>query len=132
MYELVKPKIKDKELLIKYKMELTNHNIDTDKVLKKVKKDINTYYRKYKLIIYDKKIVGYLYNEKNIINEIYIDNNYRNLGIGTNIINDIISKYKETYIYIFKDNKKALKLYKKLEFKVIKESKLSYLMKREK
>lgn len=130
MYELVRAKSKDKEILEKYKLKLTNNNVDESKKIKKVKKDISNEYKNYKMILYDDIVVGYLYSEKNIINEIYIDSNYRNLGIGTNIINNIIDTYKETYIYVFKNNIDALRLYKRLNFKVIKENEFSYLMKR--
>ena len=132
MYELIKARYRDKKLLKKYKFELSNHNVDEKKVNKKVDKDIDNYYKKYKLIIYNDEIIGYLYNEKNVINEIYIVEKYRNLGIATNIISDIINMYDEVYVYVFKDNIDAIRLYKRLKFKVIKKSELSYLMKTKK
>ena len=93
MYELVKPKPSDKELLVTYKIELTNHNFDKASIMKQVEKDVSDYYREYKLIIYNNEVVGYLYNNKNIINEIFIDSNYRNLGIGTHVIKENETSY---------------------------------------
>ena len=126
MYELRKPSFKDKKRLLEFKLELTNKTIDEKLKYKKVKKDLN--YRDYYLIIIENDIAGCLLIKKNTINEIYIIPKYRNMGIASEIIKDVINTYKETYLWVFKDNKEAINLYKKLGFKVIKENELSYYM----
>ncbi|MGE5455556.1 MAG: GNAT family N-acetyltransferase [Ignavibacteriales bacterium] len=59
----------------------------------------------------------------------YIENLYRNKGIGSNIINNIIKTNKLIYLWVYKDNK-AINLYKKYDFKIIDETDSRYFMKR--
>ena len=126
MYELRQPSFKDKKILFQFKLELTNKEIDEKIRYKKVKKDLN--YRKYNIIMFNNEIAGCLLRKKNIIEEIYIIPKYRNIGIASEVIQDIINLYKETYLWVFKNNKEAIKLYKRLGFKVIKENEISYYM----
>lgn len=51
---------------------------------------------------------------------IIVDNNYRSLGIGSNLINYLINEYNKPIILeVASTNKIALKLYEKFGFKVI-------------
>lgn len=86
----------------------------------------------------NKVIVGYLFGyidktnkiKKELeasINSIYVDGNYRNIGIGTSLINNFIDDVKKEnvkYIYIdnLLDNNIARYLYNKLGFYVFKET----------
>lgn len=75
----------------------------------------------YKNIIYNRKTVGSLL-VKNIkdgilLDEIFIENQFRNMGIGTSVINSIVQNcHKNVYLWVYKANTKAVKLYKKLGF----------------
>lgn len=104
------------------------------------KTDIKTYVEnsiindlsKYQIILYNNKDVGcllvYQYNDGYLINEIYIDKKYQNNGIGTQILNDLMAKYNKLYLWVYKDNKIALKLYSKLGFNVKDETESRYFM----
>lgn len=128
MYKLIKANKKDKKKLFQYKLKLTKiNNKETSKILNK---DVKRKRKNYQMIIYNDEIIGCLLLEKNQINEIFIEEEYRNKLIGTNIINDIILKNKETYLWVYKDNRKAIELYKRLGFKVIKKTEQSYYMRR--
>ena len=61
--------------------------------------------------------------------EIYLEEEYRNKGIGTKIIMDILNNNDVVYLWVYKDNKKALSLYKKLGFNVLEETETRYYMK---
>ena len=54
----------------------------------------------------DNKDIGCLLlkNEKNgiLIDEIFLEKEYRNLGIGTSIIKDITKKYPTLYLLVYK------------------------------
>jgi len=128
MYKLIKANKKDRDKLFQYKLKLTKvSNKETSKILNK---DVKRKRKNYQMIIYNDEIIGCLLLERNQINEIYIEEEYRNKLIGTNIINDIILKNKETYLWVYKDNRKAIELYKRLGFKVIKKTEQSYYMRR--
>ncbi len=64
-----------------------------------------------------------------LLDEIYVDKNYRGMGIGTRIIKDIISSKKIVYLWVYKNNDSAISLYKKLGFKVIQKTRDRYYMK---
>ena len=57
---------------------------------------------------------------------------YRNLGIGSKIISDLIVESQNTglpiILQVARDNRLALKLYKKLNFKIISENEMKFSM----
>ena len=68
--------------------------------------------------------------EKNwwYIAEIYLDPSARGNGIGTSIIETDISNHDKLLLNVLKENKKAIKLYKRLGFKIDKEFDNRYIM----
>lgn len=64
-----------------------------------------------------------------IIDELYIEEKYRNNGIGTVLINNVISNNNIVYLWVYKLNVKAIRLYKRLGIKIIKETEDRYCMK---
>ena len=91
--------------------------------------DINNY----KLIISDNKRIGcLLLKEKEdgvLLDEIYLEDDFRNKGIGTSIISNVLENSNIVYLWVYKDNIKAVKLYKRLLFNVIDETNTRYYMK---
>ena len=63
-----------------------------------------------------------------MLDEIYIEKDYRNKKIGTNIIKDILKNNDTVYLWVYKDNIKAIKLYKKLGFLIKEETDSRYYM----
>lgn len=51
------------------------------------------------------------------------------MKIGTNIITNIIEKHPIVYLWVYKNNIRAISLYERLGFKVIEETKTRYYMK---
>lgn len=138
-YKLVNVTKNDISKLIEYKLKsifdyaqnlsLEEINQINDYVKSNVPKELNNY----KVICIDDKKVGCLLitnkDDGVLLDEIYLEEKYRNKGIGTSIIKEILSNYNIVYLWVYKLNIKALSLYKKLGFKIINETKTRYYMK---
>ena len=138
-YILEKSSNKDIDRLIEYKKEtiyeyakdLSNEEIDeiNSYVISEVSKLINDYLN----IKVDNKIIGCLLltnkDDGKQIDEIYLEEEYRNKKIGTNIIKEIINNNDIVYLWVYKENKRAISLYKKLGFNIIEETETRYYMK---
>lgn len=112
------------------------HNLKEEEIKKinnyvdnNIPKEINDY----KIIkLNDKRIGCYLVIKKDdgvLLDEIFLDENYRNKGIGSSIISKIFKTNNIVYLWVYKDNIKAINLYKKLGFNVVKETEIRYYMK---
>lgn len=138
-YELIKSSKQDIDRLIEYKKatifdhakELSNEEIDkiNNYVTSEVPKSIYDYCN----IIVNNKIVGCLLltevDDGKLLDEIYLEEEYRNKGIGTNIIKNVISNNNIVYLWVYKNNIKAVELYKRLGFTIIDETETRYYMK---
>lgn len=87
----------------------------------------------YKIIMCNKNKVGCLLVAKKddgvILDEIYLEEEYRNKGIGTDIIKNILKINPIVYLCVYKKNIKAISLYKKMKFKIINKTENRYYMK---
>ena len=64
-----------------------------------------------------------------ILDEIYLEEEYRNKGIGSSIIkNYVLDNDYNIYLWVYKDNIKAFNLYKKSGFKIKEETDSRYYM----
>ena len=138
-YELIKSSTQDIDRLIEYKKatifdhakNLSNEEIDkiNNYVTSEVPKSIYDYCN----IIVNNKIVGCLLltevDDGKLLDEIYLEEEYRNKGIGTNIIKNVISNNNIVYLWVYKNNIKAVELYKRLGFTIIDETETRYYMK---
>ena len=93
---------------------------------------VNEIFKDYYNIIIDDKIIGSvcirdLENAK-LLDEIYLEKEFRNKGIGTDIIRKIIENNESVYLWVYKENIKAVSLYKRLGFKIIDETESRYYM----
>ena len=138
-YKLLTSSNKDINRLIEYKKrtiyeyakDLSNEEID--KINKYVTSEVPKLINDYRNIIVDNKIVGCLLltnkDDDKLLDEIYLEEDYRDKGIGTKIIKNILNNNDIVYLWVYKENVKAISLYKKLEFYVIKETESRYYMK---
>ena len=138
-YKLLTSSDKDVNRLIEYKKrtiyeyakDLSNEEID--KINKYVTSEVPRLINDYCNIIVDNKIVGCLLltnkHDGKLLDEIYLEEDYRDKGIGTKIIKNILNNNDIVYLWVYKENVKAISLYKKLEFYVIKETESRYYMK---
>lgn len=138
-YKLENASIKDIERIKKYKLNtIFEFAKDLDK--EEVER-INNYVNeivpkqilKYKNIILNNIVVGSFLLTKNepglLLDEIFIEEQYRNKGLGASIIKDIISKTNNNlYLWVYKDNIKAISLYNKLGFNIKEETGSRYYM----
>lgn len=138
-YKLLKSTSNDINRLIEYKKrtiyeyakDLSAEEINKINryITSEVPKLINVYCN----IMVDNKIIGCLLltnkDDGKLLDEIYLEKVYRNKGIGTEIIRDILSNNDIVYLWVYKKNDKAISLYRKLGFNVIEETESRYYMK---
>ena len=137
-YKLESATKDDIELLISYKLASTLDYAkdlpkkEIEKITNYVKTIIPTQIDDYEIIIINNKKIGCLLSEKYedgiLINELYLDKNYRRKGIGTNILNNILNNNSKVYLWVYKENTLALNLYKKLGFKIKDNTETRYFM----
>ena len=141
-YQLVKSTTKDIKKLIGYK-KATIYDYAKDLTCEEKEKielyimntipdDIKRYFN---IVCYDKTIGCLLlkdYEDGILLDEIYLEEEYRNQGIGTDIIKNILKENEIVYLWVYKENKKAICLYQTLNFQIINETETRYFMKYEK
>ena len=98
---------------------------------------VSAFIKEYRNIIYNKKIIGSILvrkiDEGLLLDEIFIEKEYRNNGIGSSIIkNYVLDNDDNIYLWVYKDNIKAFNLYKKLGFKIKEETNSRYYMESQK
>ena len=100
-------------------------SIDYDRVLQWVHKKIEKSIDKYTVIYVDDKKAGYYHFYKNEdeeyeIDDLYILSEYQNQGIGSQIIQKCCALIDEpVMLYVFIKNQRAVSLYKRLGFEIV-------------
>ncbi len=138
-YELNQAKKENLELLIQYKLntifEYASNLFDEEieKINKYVNNNVPKQINNYKIIYVNNNIAGSLLVIKHLdgilIDELYLEEKYRNKQIGTSIVLNIINNNKIIYSWVYINNKKAFKLLKKLGFNIIQTTENRYFMK---
>ncbi len=116
--------------ILKYAHDLTEKDILN--INNYVEKSLLVEMSNYKIIVHDNQKIGcLLVTEKEdsiTLDEIYLEEEYRNKKIGTNIITNILKSNSLVYLWVYKKNIKAISLYKKMKFKVINKTETRYYM----
>ena len=109
---------------------------ENKKIQDYVQKMVPIQLKNHKMILVDNKKVGCLLVEKYedgvLLDEIYLEEIYRNRGIGKDIIQNILRTNENAYLWVYKLNRGAISLYQRLGFQVLKETENRYYMKYEK
>ena len=142
MYKLVKASKKDIPRLIKYKKDIIYMyskdlvEDERNKIDEYVITSANEMFEDYYNIIIDDKIIGSILlkdmPQGKLIDEIYIEKEFRNIGIGTDIIREMLEKNRNIYLWVYKENEKAISLYNRLGFVIVDETDSRYYMKYDK
>lgn len=142
MYKLVKASKKDIPRLIRYKKDIIymySKDLAEDernKIDEYVITSVNEMFKDYYNIIIDDKIIGSILlkdmPQGKLLDEIYLEKDFRNTGIGTDIIRKMLKKNRNIYLWVYKENKKAVSLYKRLGFIIVDETDSRYYMKYDK
>lgn len=131
--ELDVEKLKEYKLksILEYALELSNQ--EKNEIQTYVEKMVPIQLKNYQMIKVEDKKVGCLLVEKQedgvLLDEIYLEEPYRNKGIGTNMIQNIINQYDTIHLWVYKRNQKAISLYHKLGFQIESETDNRYYMK---
>ena len=138
-YELVNATNEDIEYVKQAKLySIFNYadNLPKEEVLKinkYVENNIPIEIFDYKIVKSDNKKIGCLLVTKKdgdtFLDEIYLEAEYRNKGIGTSIIKDILKTNSTVYLWVYKKNINAISLYKKMNFEILNETENRYYMK---
>ena len=141
-YILVKASKKDISRLIKYKKDIIYmYSKDLSKEEKEkiddyIFNNVNKSLKDYLNIVINDKIIGSILitnlKEGKLLDEIYLEKDFRNTGIGTDIIRKMLEKNSNIYLWVYKGNKKAVSLYKRLGFIIVDETDSRYYMKYDK
>ncbi|WP_373899407.1 GNAT family N-acetyltransferase [Haloimpatiens sp. FM7315] len=127
----------NKKLIEKYEIDLS---LDFETINIWIKNKIKTNIEKYTCIYYDDFKVGYFYlddkGEKFELDDLYVLNDYRGKGIGTEVLKFVDlnckKKNKNVFLYVFAKNEGAIKLYIRNGYKIVKKIKESrYIMEKE-
>lgn len=142
MYKLVKASKKDIPRLIRYKKDIIymySKDLAEDernKIDEYVITSVNEMFKDYYNIIIDDKIIGSILlkdmPQGKLLDEIYLEKEFRNTGIGTDIIRKMLEKDRNIYLWVYKENEKAISLYKRLGFIIVDETDSRYYMKYDK
>ena len=142
MYKLVKASKKDIPRLIQYKKDIIymySKDLAEDernKIDEYVITSVNEMFKDYYNIIIDDKIIGSILlkdmPQGKLIDEIYIEKEFRNNGIGTDIIRKMLENNRNIYLWVYKENSKSVLLYKRLGFIIVDETESRYYMKYDK
>lgn len=131
-YKLIKATKNDYEKIIDYRIKtiLIEENTNEVKIKEYIKNHLKEHLNNYNMIVVQKKkigTVGYYELEANtiLIEELFLEEEYRHCKIGTSILEKIISEFKDQTIILwaYKNNLQAISLYQKLGFQKIEETK---------
>lgn len=138
-YKLEKAKKEHLSLLIDYKLKsiLTYagdlEKPEIEKIYHYVENKVAQQLPRYKIVLYDNLIIGAVmvepYLDGILLDEIYLEAPYRNKGIGTKLIQQILSDHKIVYLWVYKLNLPAYRFYQKLGFQCLEETESRYFMK---
>lgn len=140
MYILVNATENNIELIKDIKLEMIFSSPDefreeeVDKIKEYVDISVKEFLKDYKLVIINDSIAGIFFvrdfEDGVLIDEIYLYDEYRNKGIGTELINSVDNP--NIYLWVYKNNKRAISLYEKLGFTNVEETDTRYKMKKTK
>ena len=138
MYTLKTANIKDVSLLETWKLQTVLDYAgklsieEQEKISNYVHNEVLEYLHFFELIEVSSSIVGCVlvrpYQDGYLLDEIYLEKEYRNLGIGSSILKDKTMQFSPLYLWVYKDNKKAISLYKRIGFFVKEETATRYFM----
>ena len=123
-----------KKTIYKYKKNLSENEIN--KINNYISHNVSNQLANYHNIVVNNKIIGCVLlidiEDGKLLDEIYIEEEYRNSGIGTSIIKRLKKENKIIYLWVHKKNNQAILLYKRLGFNIISEADSRYYMKLDK
>lgn len=138
-YELVKATNKNIDELKYYKRDSILRfaenlsNEEKNKIEHYIDKEVPNSLNNYKIIMLNNQSIGCIsikeLEDGLLLDEIYIKENYRSKGIGSSVLFNILKSNKPIFLWVYKNNIDAIRLYKKLGFLTCEETDNRYYMK---
>lgn len=132
-YSLRTPSISETEELESWKKNIITgyatslSSEEKENIANYVNKSVPEDLSHYKMIEKDGEVIGcYLAKkEDNLtrLDDLYLKEEHRGLGIGSSIIKNLQDKHDEIDLWVYKDNRRAIKLYESLKFETMEETK---------
>lgn len=102
------------------------------RILNYINRFMDKFLLDYQIIVKDGAKCGVFlvreYEDGVLIDEIFLTPEYRGLGIGSSVIKTELKKHNKVYLWVYKENVGAIKLYQKLGFNVFEDNGERYLM----
>jgi ribosomal protein S18 acetylase RimI-like enzyme len=120
----------DIDLIYKYEIQCVGKESRNDpKTIAYIKKDAKESVGYTKMIMYKDQVIGIFSidtlepgSDWKYIGDIFIEPEYRGMGIASSLIKEEISKHNKICLQVAKSNTKAIKLYKSLGFEITEDS----------
>lgn len=91
-------------------------------ILSYVERFTNKFLKDYKIVVVDCVKCGVFFvrdfEDGVLLDEIFLLPEYRNMGIGSDLIKKELYKHQRVYLWVYKANVRAVSLYKKLGFTI--------------
>ena len=99
--------------------------IDYDKVLHWVRRNIESNLASFRRVLWDGQLAGYYSltpaEGKMELDSLFVLPGFQRKGIGTSIITQCLRSCPCVYLYVFRKNRDAIRLYQRLGFQITKE-----------
>ena len=132
-YSLRTPSISETEQIEEWKQNIITayaRDLSSDErtnIASYVNKSVPEDLSHYKMIEKDGEIIGCFLAKKedNLtrLDDLYLKEEHRGSGIGSSIIKNLQEKHDEIDLWVYKDNRRAIKLYESLKFETMEDTK---------
>ena len=95
--------------------------IDYERVLKWVEQNLTTQLPNFRRIIYDGRLAGFFCLAETELDSLFVLPEFRGKGIGTAVLRHCQEESAELILYVFRNNIRAMALYKRMGFEITKE-----------
>jgi len=127
MTEYVSAEQRDLPLLFQLNRQLIDEyedisSINYDRVLVWVQKNLESKLPYFRKILYNGVPAGFFCLHQGELDSLFIFPEFRGMGIGTDVIRHCQEKSPALFLYVFRKNIRALDLYRRMGFQIIKEA----------
>lgn len=134
MMEFVSAEQRDLPLLFALNKQLIDKYedvsaIDYDRVLMWIHKNLESHLKDFRRILYQGQLAGFYCLSDGELDSLFVLPEFRGNGIGTRVLRSCQEHSPYLFLYVFKENDRAIALYRRMGFHITKETgKTRYVM----